>query len=142
MYSPFCVSENFWYRKMLGIREGAGITIFRQNCFCLTVPNHFVQETFCVSESFAYRKILCLRGEYPRFSIKNCCLTIPKNFVEEPFCVLQNFLYRKILCIRKGEGREGVSRFSVKNFCLTVSKNFVEETFRVSLFSGTEKFYA
>ena len=30
---PFCVWENFWYRKMLGIREGAGITIFRQNCF-------------------------------------------------------------------------------------------------------------
>ena len=30
---PFCVSENFWYRKMLGIREGAGITIFCQNCF-------------------------------------------------------------------------------------------------------------
>ena len=29
---PFCVSENLWYRKMLGIREGAGITIFRQNC--------------------------------------------------------------------------------------------------------------
>ena len=24
---PFCVSENLWYRKMLGIREGAGITI-------------------------------------------------------------------------------------------------------------------
>ena len=30
---PFCVSENFWYRKTLGIREGAGITIFCQNCF-------------------------------------------------------------------------------------------------------------
>ena len=30
---PFCVSEIFWYRKMLGIREGAGITIFCQNCF-------------------------------------------------------------------------------------------------------------
>ena len=30
---PFCVSQNFWYRKMLGIREGAGITIFCQNCF-------------------------------------------------------------------------------------------------------------
>ena len=29
---PFCASESFWYRKMLGIREGAGITIFRQNC--------------------------------------------------------------------------------------------------------------
>ena len=44
---PFCVSENFWYRKILGIREGAGITIFRQNCFCLTVPNRFAEETFC-----------------------------------------------------------------------------------------------
>ena len=30
---PFCVSENFWYRKIVGIREGAGITIFCQNCF-------------------------------------------------------------------------------------------------------------
>ena len=29
----FCVSENFWYPKMLGIGDGAGITIFRQNCF-------------------------------------------------------------------------------------------------------------
>ena len=26
---PFCVSENFCYRKMLGIREGSGITIIR-----------------------------------------------------------------------------------------------------------------
>ena len=25
--------EPFWYRKVLGIREGAGITIFCQNCF-------------------------------------------------------------------------------------------------------------
>ena len=32
---------------MLGIREGAGITIFPQNCFCLTGPNHFVEEPFC-----------------------------------------------------------------------------------------------
>ena len=30
---PFYFSENFWYRKMLGIREGAGITIFCQKCF-------------------------------------------------------------------------------------------------------------
>ena len=30
---PFFVSENFGYRKMSEIREGAGITIFRQNCF-------------------------------------------------------------------------------------------------------------
>ena len=52
----FCVVENFWYRNMLGIREGAGITIFPQNCFCLTGPNHFEDGAFCVSENFRYRK--------------------------------------------------------------------------------------
>ena len=30
---PFCVFENFLYWKMLGTREGAGITIFCQICF-------------------------------------------------------------------------------------------------------------
>ena len=30
---PFCVSENFWYRKMLGIKERGGFTFFRRNCF-------------------------------------------------------------------------------------------------------------
>ena len=31
--TPFSVFKNFWNRKILGIREGAGITIFRTNCF-------------------------------------------------------------------------------------------------------------
>ena len=66
----FCVSESDGLRKILGIREGAGITIFRQNCFCLTVPNPFLAETFCVSESFGYRKGLCLRGDYTPFSLE------------------------------------------------------------------------
>ena len=30
---PFCVSENFGYRKKLEIRKGEGITIFREICF-------------------------------------------------------------------------------------------------------------
>ena len=46
------------------------VRIFRQICFCLTVPNHFLEETFCVSESFGYRKGLCLRGDYTPFSIE------------------------------------------------------------------------
>ena len=36
---PFCVSENFWYRKMLGIRKRAGITIFCQNCFVFVLSH-------------------------------------------------------------------------------------------------------
>ena len=30
---PYCVLETFWYRKMLVIRQWAGITIFRRICF-------------------------------------------------------------------------------------------------------------
>ena len=101
---PFCVSENFWYRKRLGIREGGGYHDLPSKLFCLTVPNHLVEELFCVSESFGYRKILCLRGEYHNFRKKICCLTLPKNFVAESFCVSQNFWYRKNLWIRGGEG--------------------------------------
>ena len=41
--------------------EGVSVTIFRQNGFCLTVSNHFVEETFCVSESFGFRKLLGTR---------------------------------------------------------------------------------
>ena len=39
---PFCVSENFWYRKMLGIREGGGYHDFSSKLFRLTVPKNFV----------------------------------------------------------------------------------------------------
>ena len=45
---PFFVSENFWYRKLFGIREGAGVTFFRQNCF--VSPETFLRGTilYCV----------------------------------------------------------------------------------------------
>ena len=50
---PFCVSENFWYRKMLGIREGAGITIFCKKCF-VSQYRKALHGTLlcCVSENF------------------------------------------------------------------------------------------
>ena len=37
---PFCVSQNFWYRKTLWIREGRreGVSRFSVKNFCLTVP--------------------------------------------------------------------------------------------------------
>ena len=50
---PFCVSENFWYRKRLGIREGAGITIFCQNFLSHSAEkNRRGTLLCCVSESF------------------------------------------------------------------------------------------
>ena len=56
-FKEFSVSKNF------GNKRGGGVcvTIFRQNGFCLTVSNHFVEETFCVSESFGFRKLLGTR---------------------------------------------------------------------------------
>ena len=121
---------------MLGIREGAGITIFRQNCFVSQYRNiSFVEEPFYVSESFGYRKILCLRGEYYNFLWKICCLTVPKKFVEEPFCVSESFGYRKTLGIRGG----GSIKIFRQNFFVSVPINFVEEPFCVSESFGYRK---
>ena len=76
---------------MLGIREGAGIPIFRQK-FCLTVPKNFVGEPFGVSKKFWCRNTLCFRGICHEFPSKIFCLTVPKHFVEEPFgAVFQKF---------------------------------------------------
>ena len=61
--------ENFWYRKMLGIREGAGITILSK-LFCLTVPNHFVDEPFCFRKFRVSKNFMPTRG-ISRFSIEN-----------------------------------------------------------------------
>ena len=49
---PFCVSQNFWYRKNLWIRGGRGgggreYHDFLSKVFCLTVPKIFVGEPFC-----------------------------------------------------------------------------------------------
>ena len=71
----FCI-ENF-YEKEGG--KGVSVTIFRQNCFCLTVPNRFLEETFCVSESFGYLKCLWLRGEHPHFLWNIFCLRYRKT---------------------------------------------------------------
>ena len=57
---PFCVSENFWYRKMLG-KRGGGYHDFPSKLFCLTVLKNFVEEPFLVSENFWYRQILGIR---------------------------------------------------------------------------------
>ena len=91
-FTEISVSKDF--RNKRG--GGVSVTIFRQNCFCFTVPNHFLEETFCVSEGFGYRKCLSLRGDYPRFSMENLLSPVPKNFVEEPICVSQKTFYRKI----------------------------------------------
>ena len=55
-----CVSESFWYRKMLRIRERGGHHDFPSKISRLTIPKNFVGET-CVSENFWYRKMSRIR---------------------------------------------------------------------------------
>ena len=78
----FCVSEKFCngmlsktllcfklfrYRKMLQIREGAGIKMFQRN-FLYSIPKSFVREPFLVSEKILVSKLLMhRRGSVSRF---------------------------------------------------------------------------
>ena len=121
---------------MLGIREGAGITIFRQNCFVSQYRKNFVGEPFGVSENFWYRKTLCFRGICHDFPSKIFCLTVPKNFVGEPFIV------SLISGIEKFYASDGYVTIFCRKFFVSVPKNSLGEPFSVSLISGIEKFYA
>ena len=131
--APFCVSKSFGHRKLLGLREWVGFTIFRQNCF-VWVPNHFVEEPFYVSKGFGYRKMLGIR-EWVGFTIFrwNCFVAAPIYFVED-FTVFQTFRYRQFLCLR-AEYHD----FLLKPFWFTVPNHSVEQPFCVSKSFGHRK---
>ena len=111
-----CTKINFWYRKMFGIR-GVRVSQFSVKLFCLTVPNHLVEECFILSESFGYQRNLCLRGDYHDFLWKICCLTVTTNFVGEPIRVSLNSGIEKILL------EKVLSRFSIESL-LSQSTDF------------------
>ena len=108
-----CVSEKFWYRKILWMRgEGRECHDFPLEIVCLTVPKIFAEEPFCVAENFWYRKMSRRRERgHHDFPSKICCLTVPKNFVGQT-CVSENFWYRNLLRIIE---RGGASRLSIEN---------------------------
>ena len=131
-----CVSESFWYRKMLGIRERGGHHDFPSKICCLTIPKNFVWVT-CVSEKFWYRKMLRMRerGGHHDFPSKICCLTVPSNFVGET-CVSKIFWYRKMLRIREGGG--GITNFCRK-FIVSQYRKTSSGTLVFQKVSGIEK---
>ena len=108
---------------MLGIREGAGITIFCQNCFvsqCRKISQGN-PSVLCFRKFPGAKKFMDKKGEYQDFPSKIFCLTVPKHFVEEPFCaVFQKIsVSQKVYALRGGE-----SRFSVENFLSHSAENF------------------
>ena len=124
---PFSVSENFWYRKKLGIRQGRA-SRFSVKIVLSHTAEKLRRGTLYGVTNFGYQKTLYLRRLCHDFLSKNFCLTVPKHFVEELFCAVFQKIY----------GRGEVSSFSSEKFLSHCAKNFVEEPLSVSLISGTE----
>ena len=117
-----CVSENFWYRKMLRIREREGgasrlsVEILSSHSTENLRRGNLCFRKFLVSKNVKDKRE---RGHHD-FPSKLCCLTVPKNFVGET-CVSENFWYRKMLRIRERGG-------CITTFC----RNFVVSQYRKS----------
>ena len=126
-----CVSENFWYRKMLRIREReGGITTLHRKFFCLNTEK-LRRGNLCFRKVLVSQNFMDERGgrEFHDFMLENFCLTVPKIFVEEPICVAENFWYReKSRRSERERERGGHHDFPSKICCLTVPSNFVGET--------------
>ena len=100
---PFCVSEKFWYPKMLGIGEEVARS---------SVDNFLSHST----ETFRRGTLLCF-GNFPisktfmdkkgagiTIFCRTFFLWVPKIIVGEPFLISEKFRYRKFSCIRGGGG--------------------------------------
>ena len=138
---PFFVPKKFWYQNISGIRVGGGYHVFSSKLLDLAIPNLLVEELFCVSETLGYRIFLCLRAENNDFPKKLFCVLVPKNFVEQSFSVFTKFLVSKKFMDKIGGGK-GYHDFPSKSLCLSISKNFSGIIFSVSIFLGSENFYA
>ena len=62
---PFCISENFGYRKILCIRRGYHYSPLK--IFCLTIPKKFVGEPFCFKKNLVSKILMPKRGGHHGF---------------------------------------------------------------------------
>ena len=108
---PFCVSENFWYRKMLRIREGAGITIFGQIVLSHSTES-FRRGTLLCFKNFRVLKNFMPKKGKSRFSSENLLShSIEKLRRGTLLCLAKVLVWKKFT-----DKRGGISRFSVENF--------------------------
>ena len=138
---PFCVSENYWYRKMLGIKGGGRLSRFSVRIVLSHSTKKHRRGTLRCFKKFLVSKNFMLQRVMSRASVKNFCLTVSKHFVEEPF----------VLCCRKfpvaekymDEGGWGSIMIFLSKFLLNHSaENFSRnESFSVSIPSGIEKIW-
>ena len=132
-----CVSENFWYRKMLRIRERE-----RERASRFSVENLLSHNTEKLRRgNLCFRKVLVSknvkdkreRGHHD-FPSKLCCLTVPKNFAGGNLC-FRKFLVSKNV---KDKRERGASRLSIENL-LSHNTEKLRRGTCVSENSGIEK---
>ena len=101
----FCVPEKFWYRKLLGTREGGKYHIFPSKFLYFTVPKIFVGEPFIVSLISGIESFYASEGYVKNFDFLSNFfrLTVPKFFLGESFSF--SFI-SPIKKFWKGGGRE------------------------------------
>ena len=138
-----CVSEFFWYRKILCIRGGreGGSQLLLKN-FCLTEPKHSVEEPFgAVFQKISGSEKVYLWMGGGRRRREGVSWFSDEIFLshsaEKFFAVLQKFPVAKKFMDNGGGG--DYQDVPSKIFCLIVPEISVGEIFTVALISGTEK---
>ena len=117
--------RKIWYRSISCIRGGCYLE-YPSKKFCLTAPNHSVEEVFCVSERFGFRKNIMPKKGKSRFSTEIMLSHSTEELRRGALlcCVSERFLIgKKFMDERWGQG-VGVSRISVESFLSHSAKTF------------------
>ena len=129
-----CVSEKFWYRKMLRIGDRGGVTTFHRN-FVVSQYRKLRRGNLCFRKFLVSKNVKDKRERgHHDFPSKLCCLRVPKIFVGET-CVSENFWYRKMLRIRE---RGSITTFH-RNFVVSQYRKTSQGKLVFQKISGTEK---
>ena len=106
---------------MLGIREGAGITIFHQN-FLSHSAKKFRRGTLLCFRMFRVSKIFIPMSGISQFSTENLLSHSTEKLRRGTLLCFPKFLVSKILMDKRGGGGREYHDFPAIFFCLTVPK--------------------
>ena len=121
----FCLSESFWYRKRLRIRERADITLFRREIVVPQCPKNHVEELLCCRKFLVSKNIMDKRGGMEgvsKFSVEKFLSNNTEYFRWRKLRCLRNFLVSKKFMEKRG--MEGVSKVPVKRFLSHSTEKF------------------
>ena len=91
---PFCVSENFWYRKMLGIGEEVAQSSV-VNFLSHSIETFRTGTLLCFGNFPTSKNFMDKKGAGITIFCRTFFLWVPKIIVGEPFLVSEKFRYRK-----------------------------------------------